>query len=119
VPAGQFGSTAPYLDAYRWQRQPSESISLGRIFPLAKEGKVQLNVRMEFQNIFNRTFYGAPGTTFGGGAAITNPQGLTQRTNPFPNGQLGALSGGFGYVATLNGFGATPRTGQLVARLQF
>jgi hypothetical protein len=119
VPAGQFGSTAPYLDAYRWQRQPSESISLGRIFPLAKEGKVQLNVRMEFQNIFNRTFYGAPGTTFGGATAITNPTAPILKTNPFPNGQPGAYSGGFGYVATLNGFGATPRTGQLVARLQF
>jgi hypothetical protein len=74
---------------------------------------------MEFQNIFNRTFYGAPGTIFLGTSAITNPTAPILKTNPFPNGQPGAYSGGFGYVATLNGFGATPRTGQLVARLQF
>jgi hypothetical protein len=112
VGPGQFGATAPYIDGYRWQRQPSESISLGRIFPLAKEGKINLNVRMEFQNIFNRTFLSTP--------SATNPQGLTLKTNPFPNGQLGALSGGYGYISTTNGgLAALPRTAQLVARIQF
>ncbi len=115
VGPGQFGATAPYIDGYRWQRQPSENVSLGRLFPLAKEGRINLNVRMEFQNIFNRTFLTAPSLT-----AVTNPQGLTQHTNPYPNGTAGALSGGFGYVSTTNGgLSALPRTAQLVARLQF
>jgi Carboxypeptidase regulatory-like domain/TonB dependent receptor len=111
VGAGQFGTSAPYIDGYRWQRQPSEALSLGRIFPIAKEGKINLNVRLEFQNIFNRTFLTAPSST--------NPTALTLKTNPFPNGTTGALSGGYGFVNSLNGFGATPRSGQIVARLQF
>jgi len=112
---GQFGTSAAYYENFRWQRQPAESMSFGRIFPLAREGKVTLNVRVEFQNIFNRTFYGTPSTT--------NPQGLTFRTNPFPNNQPGALSSGYGFVNTLGGapFGSpeNPRTGQFVARIQF
>jgi hypothetical protein len=115
VGAGQFGSSAAYYENYRWQRQPAESMSFGRVFPLSKERRVQLQVRVEFQNIFNRVSYIAPSTT--------NPQGLTLRTNPFPNGQPGALSGGFGFVNTLNGapFGSpeNPRTGQFIARITF
>jgi hypothetical protein len=115
VGPGQFGNAPAYQEGYRWQRQPQESMSFGRIFPLAKEGKVTLQVRFEFQNIFNRVAYGTPTTT--------NPQALTFATNPFGNGQLGALSSGFGFVNTLGGapFGSpeNPRTGQFVARLQF
>src|SRR5262249_49736281 len=98
--------------------QPAESMSFGRLFPLARENRVTLQVRIEFQNIFNRTFYQVPSTG--------NPQALTQRTNPFPNGQLGALASGFGYVNTIGGGvpmpgmpGAMPRTGQFIARIQF
>ena len=86
-------------------------MSFGRVFPLTKERRVQLQVRFEFQNIFNRTYYNTPSTT--------NPQSLTFRTNPFPNGQPGALSTGFGYVSTLAGSGAQPRTGQFIARITF
>jgi hypothetical protein len=115
VGTGQFGATAPYLNNYRWQRQPAESMSFGRIFPLAREGKVNLNVRIEFQNIFNRTFYISP--------SAANPTGSTFFTNTFANGLPGALSSGFGYVNSVQGgpFGTpeTPRSGQIVARLQF
>jgi hypothetical protein len=86
---GQFGTAAPYYEGYRWQRQPLESMSFGRVFPLSKEGRVNLQVRLEFQNILNRVAYGLPTTT--------NPQALTFRTNPFPNNQPGALSSGFGF----------------------
>ena len=121
VPQGQFGGAAAYYEGYRWQRQPSEAMSFGRLFPLSRENRVTLQVRFEFQNVFNRTFLNAPTTT--------NPQALCNNsvsnlpgscfTNPFPNGQLGALSSGFGYVNTLGGAGTQPRTGQFVARLQF
>jgi hypothetical protein len=108
---GQFGTAAAFYENYRWQRQPSEAMSFGRVFPLSKERRVQLQVRFEFQNIFNRTFYSQPSTT--------NPQALTFRTNPFPNGQPGALSSGFGYVSSLGGGSAAPRTGQFIARITF
>lgn len=108
---GQFGTSSAYYENYRWQRQPAEAISIGRIFPLAKEGKVTLQVRVEFQNIFNRVFYNLPSTT--------NPQSLTFNTNPFPNGTPGALSTGFGFINSIAGSGAQPRTGQFVARIQF
>jgi len=115
VGPGQFGSSAAYYEGYRWQRQPAESMSFGRMFPLSKENRVQLQVRVEFQNIFNRVAYGTPTTT--------NPQALTLRTNPFPNGQAGALSSAFVFVNTLGGapFGSpeNPRTGQFIARITF
>src|SRR5438876_135095 len=53
---GSFGTSAPYYDNYRWQRQPSEALSLGRNFRLANEGKVLFHIRAEFQNVFNRLF---------------------------------------------------------------
>jgi len=111
VPAGQFGAGAPYYNNYRWQRQPQEAISLGRVFPIAKEGRVNLNVRIEFQNAFNRTTLSSP--------TPTNPTAPTLKTNTFSSGAPGALSSAFGFVNTFNGAGDTPRSGQIVARLQF
>ena len=111
APAGQFGTAAPYYNNYRWQRQPAESMSFGRIFPVAKEGKMNLNVRIEFQNIFNRLTLSAPSST--------NPSALTLNTNAFSSGAPGALSSGYGFVNTVNGLGTTPRSGQIVARFSF
>ena len=86
-----------------------------RVFALSKEQRVKLQIRVEFLNIFNRVAYGTPSTT--------NPQALTLRTNPFPNGTPGALSSGFGFVNTVGGapFGSpeNPRTGQFIARITF
>src|SRR5579883_3079709 len=111
VPAGQFGTAAGFYNNYRWQRQPQENMSLGRLFPLAKEGKVTLQIRMEFQNVFNRVRLSLP--------SATNPTAPVLYTQQFANGQPGALSNGFGYVSTVNGAGTSPRQGQLVARFQF
>jgi hypothetical protein len=111
VGPGQFGTAAAYYEGYRWQRQPLESMSFGRVFPLAKENRVNLQVRFEFQNIFNRVFYSTPSTT--------NPTAAVLSTNPFPNNQPGALSSGFGFVNSVQGAGTQPRTGQFVVRLQF
>jgi hypothetical protein len=116
---GQFGTAPAYLNNYRWQRQPAESASFGRIFPLSKEDRVNLQIRMEFtSNLFNRTFYGTPGG-FGGGPSVTNPSAPVLYTNAFMNGQPGALSSGFGFVSTVNGAGTSPRQAQLVARFTF
>ncbi|HSP67743.1 MAG TPA: TonB-dependent receptor [Bryobacteraceae bacterium] len=124
-PYGTFGASAPYFNDFRWQRQPSESIAFGRMFPIGKEGKYRLQIRAEFQNVLNRTFYSLPsiGAAFASPTVtITTPTG---RANSL-SGTSGLLSSGFGYVNWVNGgsfnalgTGAAPRSGQLVARFQF
>ncbi|MBV9399270.1 MAG: carboxypeptidase regulatory-like domain-containing protein [Bryobacterales bacterium] len=112
-PYGTFGASAPYFNDFRWQRQPSESMAFGRTFPISKEGKYRLQIRAEFQNIFNRMLYSLP--SIGGGATITTPTGH----NNSLSGVAGLLSSGYGFVPWVNGAGAQPRSGQLVARFQF
>ena len=112
---GTFGNSAPYYDNFRWQRQPSEALSLGRNFRLAGEDKVVLNIRAEFQNVFNRLYLQIP--SVGG---VTNVSPITPPTRNAP----GQLTGGYGYVNFVNGGvansgGARQRTGQIVARLIF
>jgi len=106
APGGQWASTAGYYNNYRWQRQPSENASFGRNFRMGREGKMNLQIRAEMQNIFNRHFYGTP--------SVTNPSATTLRGNP-----NGTLSAGFGYVNVINGAGSNPRTGLMVARFTF
>jgi hypothetical protein len=114
---GTFGSSAPYFNDFRWQRQPAESMSFGRIFRVKE--RYQLQLRVEFQNIFNRLFYQAPAD----GAPFGYP--FTSVTTPTLHGNPGAtLSQGFGYVNWVNGGltqfgGAQPRSGQIVGRFTF
>jgi hypothetical protein len=117
---GTFGASAPYFNDYRWQRQPSESMAFGRTFPMGKEERYRLMIRVEFQNIFNRTFFSLP--TVSGGTFVTAP---TAHGNSL-SGTTGLLSSGFGYVNWLNGgtfsttgVGPAPRSGQIVARFTF
>jgi hypothetical protein len=111
---GTFGNSAPYYNDYRWQRQPSEALSVGRNFRLAGEGKVVFNIRAEFQNVFNRLYLQIPSVGAGNVSPIT----------PTTRNAAGQLTGGYGYVNFVNGGvansgGARPRTGQIVARLTF
>ncbi|MEO8098174.1 MAG: TonB-dependent receptor [Acidobacteriota bacterium] len=105
APAGQFGVSSAYYNDFRWQRQPAESMAFGRIFRMGPENKYALQVRAEFQNVFNRLFLSAPSTT--------NPD------LPVSANALGQYTGGYGYVNTFNGGGAQPRRGQIVARFTF
>jgi hypothetical protein len=111
VPVGTYGVSAPYYGNCRWQRQPQESLSVGRIFRIKE--KYQIQIRAEFTNPFNRVFFSMPSVPVSTSAAARN--------NPFPvpGETTGALSSGFGYVSSLNGAGSNPRTGQLVARFNF
>jgi hypothetical protein len=86
-------------------------MSFGRNFRIKERANFQ--IRMEFQNVFNRLFYSAPtvGSSFFG---ATNP--ATPALNQNPNN---GLSGGYGFVPYINGVGDTPRTGQVVMRLTF
>ena len=115
APAGTFGTAAPYYNDFRWQRQPQESLSLGRTFRLAKDGRVALDVRGELFNVFNRLFLASPAPVSVGGFPPPgpNPDAPTVRNN------VGALTAGFGFINTFNGGAAQPRTGQMVARFTF
>jgi hypothetical protein len=115
TPAGQFSKGSPYYSDYRWRREPSESLSLGRQFPIGnREFPATLSIRIELQNVFNRSYRSAPST-------ISTPSSITQYLNPIAPGSttLGALSAGYGFINTFNGAGARPRSGQLVARINF
>ncbi len=106
---GTWGSAAPFYNNVRWQRQPAESASFGRNFRVGREGKYNLQVRAEFKNIFNRLFLSAPSV---GGTTGVNPFTTAASTG-------GVNTAGYGYIATLEGAGAQPRSGQIVARLTF
>jgi len=121
---GQFGTAAAYLNDFRWQRQPGESFSFGRIFSINRERNIKFEVRSEFYNVFNRLFLSSPVPVKTGGFTI-----LTGRNPvaPVTRDLQGRLTGGFGYVNWFNGgivstnatAGAQPRTGQVVARVTF
>ena len=114
APAGTFGTSAPYYNNYRWQRQPAESLSLGRTFGLAKEDRVRFDIRVEFFNVFNRLFLASPAAV----GATTQPGGPNPAA-PTVRNALGAITSGYGFVNTFNGNGSSPRTGQVVARFSF
>jgi Carboxypeptidase regulatory-like domain/TonB dependent receptor len=112
APAGTFGVSAPFYNNYRWQRQPAEALSFGRNFRMGKEGRFNLFIRAEAQNIFNRHFLSMPLTGTASPTLSANPA-----TGPTTVG--GIYTGGYGYIATLGGAGAQPRSGQLVGRFTF
>jgi hypothetical protein len=105
--AGQWGVGAPYYNNYRWQRQPAENLSLGRIFRIKE--RLSFQVRAEFFNVFNRVFLSAPTATNAAATQVHTASGQTVS--------------GFGYINTtitnIQTGGAIPtsRNGQIVARL--
>jgi hypothetical protein len=118
---GAFGpATGTYYDDFRSARRPQENLNFGRTFHF-KEGRLGLQIRGEFVNIFNRTQIGNPSTT--------NPAGALSK-----NG-AGQYTGGFGTInltvsgpqtqpsPTLNAVVGQlyqlPRTGTLIARFTF
>jgi len=102
---GTFGNSALYYPDFRYQRHPQENMNLGRTFDITERVKIQL--RVEFNNVFNRTYLNNPDAT--------NP--LAPVTH-FPNGYL---SGGFGFInlgTTSTQFGQ-PRNGDIVMKVTF
>jgi hypothetical protein len=83
---------------------------------LAKEGRVRLDFRAEFFNIFNRLYLANPAPV---SAAGFPPPGPNPAAPTVRNQQTGALVSGYGFVNTFNGNGSQPRTGQIVARFTF
>jgi hypothetical protein len=105
-PAGTFGTSAEYYGDFRYQRHPQENLNFGRTFRVKE--RMSLNLRVEFNNIFNRTYLNNPSAT-----GYT----LAQSKNPV----TGLNSGGFGYInlAVASNQVGQPRNGTIVARLIF
>ena len=102
----QFGTAPAYYSDYRYERHPVENVSVARLFRVKE--RFTVSVRAEFTNIFNRTFIPNPSET--GGSVATQ----------LVNATTGQTTSGFGQINTVGGgFGASPRSGQLVARFTF
>ena len=87
-------------------RHPTENVSLARNFPFGRERRLNLQLRAEFTNIFNRLYLDNPTSTSYGAAQTRNPNGTT--------------SGGFGYINVNSADTANNvRQGQIVARFSF
>jgi hypothetical protein len=102
----KFGASAGYFNDYRSFRHPMENMGLARNFRFGREGRINLQLRAEFTNIFNRLYLADP----------TRTSYLATQTKS-PTGQP---SGGFGYINVLSSQSASNvRMGQIVARFSF
>ncbi len=107
IPNGQFGAQQDQLRFFRGIRRPTENANLNRLFRI-KEG-ITLNVRIEFNNIFNRMFLPNPST---GGNFAAAPRTFNAGSN------AGLYSSGFGTIVPTSGTTGM-RTGQIIARINF
>lgn len=111
IPDGMWGDQTQQIPFFRQSRRPTESANLARNFRMGPEGRFNLQVRVEFQNIFNRLFLPAP--NLGGGGSVNTP--VLRDAN-------GNILSGFGTFGNLNNAGAygnTQRSGQFIARFSF
>lgn len=113
-PSGTWGTFARYYGDFRGQRRPTESMSLGKRFPLrAESGRMAISVRVEFFNIFNRM------------ESLPDPSTSAPATAPTRD-KNGVLTGGFGFINytqistnNQNNTYPAPRTGQFNLRFEF
>jgi hypothetical protein len=98
---GQFSNGPIYYNDYRYQRRPTESMSLGRLVPIREAMSFEL--RMQFLNVFNR-------------AEMSDPNG----TNALQTAVVknGIIQSGFGWSNPSTPYGPS-RQGQLTARFRF
>jgi hypothetical protein len=101
---GHYGDSSPYFNDYRYQRRPKESASLAKTVKFKE--RYRLDFRAEFFNIFNRT-------------VTPNPVGSNAKLTTLYNPLNGALSQGFGRIDPNQAQVGTPRSGQIVLRLNF
>ena len=113
-PAGTWGTSPAYYNDYRSQRHPTENFNFGRTFVIHES--MNLSVRMEFVNIFNRTVLPAPSSTTPLTAPTCFASGNTGATGACSPGAT--IASGFGFEQTA-ALATGARTGQLVARFRF
>jgi hypothetical protein len=109
-PTGYWGTGTVYYNDFRGQRRPSESVSLGKSFPIRE--RMRVSFRAEFFNIFNRL--------------LSFPNPSTSNPATPPTRSAGVLTGGFGFINytqitsnSQNNSYPSPRTGQIVLRFEF
>jgi hypothetical protein len=103
VPNNQWGaSQTTFLDNYRSFRRPTTNVNFSRNFRLKE--RVILQIRVEWQNAFNRLILPIPTTT-----GFT----ATPQTNA-----LGQFTNGFGTVVPISGTSGQ-RQGQFIGRISF
>lgn len=111
---GQWGTSAAYYNDYRSQRHPTENFNFGRTFRIRES--INLSVRAEFVNIFNRTVLPNPSSTSPLTPATCFKSGSSGATGACSPGAI--FASGFGFEQTALIAGGT-RQGQLVARFRF
>lgn len=102
IPDGQWANDFSAIRSFRGIRFPSEAANLSRNFRI-KEG-INLNIRVEFQNVFNRTRLPQVTSAANFGAAPTTSNGL--------------FSAGFGTIVPISGT-AGARSGLFIGRITF
>jgi hypothetical protein len=114
VPDGQWASQTQILPFFRNARRPSENANFARNFRVGPEGRYTLQLRVEFQNIFNRQFAPLlPTVPTGTLGNFTTPVSLS------PDGRNIAGFGTFGNLRNASAFGPAQRSGQFIARFTF
>jgi len=98
---GTYATSKPFYGDYRGPRYPNEQLGIGKVIPF-KEG-VMFSLRADFFNVFNRW-------------AFPN---LPNTSNPFAAGSGSQLFGVFGGSISGAGGNYAPRSGEIVARIQF
>jgi Carboxypeptidase regulatory-like domain len=103
---GTYSTSKPYYGDFRGPRYPSEQLGIGKVYPI-KEG-LKFSLRADFFNVFNRWAY----PNLNVGSPFTTPQYNSD----------GSISNGFGYLGnSISNAGGNfaPRSGEIVARIQF
>ena len=103
---GTYGTSKPYYGDFRGPRYPSEQLGFGKNVYVNE--KVRFSLRADFFNVFNRWAY--PGLNMG--SPFATPQ----------YGPDGSITNGFGFLGdSISGSGGNfaPRSGEIVARIQF
>jgi hypothetical protein len=104
---GTYATSKPYYSDFRAPRYPNEQLGFGKGFDI-REG-LKFSIRADFFNVFNRWAY----------------PGLENAQSPFQAPQYnanGTIANGFGYLGNgISGAGGNfaPRSGEIVARIQF
>ncbi len=104
---GTYGTSKPFYSNYRNARYPNEQMGIGKVFSLEKGARFE--VRADFFNVFNRRAL----------PSLNNTGNALQATQ---YGSNGSITNGFGYIGdSISNAGSnyTPRSGQIVGRIEF
>jgi hypothetical protein len=95
--SGTYGVSKPYYGDYRNPRYPNEQMGLGKNFPIGE--RVNFSIRADFFNVFNRWALPAPSGT----------------SNALQTSQFGFIGTNISSAGSIY----PPRSGEIVARVQF